>query len=130
MNKLTGFIKEIKTCDEIIQLFIDVNDEIFSSLILSSNEVYKIDEKINILFKETEVMVGTITSEVSARNTFISPILSIKVGEILAQIEFDFDGIRIFSVITKGALYDLKCKVGDKFKWFVKSNEVSIQRIV
>ena len=38
MNKLTGFIKEIKTCDEIIQLFIDVNDEIFSSLILSSKK--------------------------------------------------------------------------------------------
>jgi phosphopantetheine adenylyltransferase len=55
MNKLTGFIKEIKSCDDIVQISIDVKGKTFTSLILSSNETYKLGEIINILFKETEV---------------------------------------------------------------------------
>ena len=46
MNKLTGFIKEIKSCDDIVQISIDVKGKIFTSLILSSNETYKLGEKI------------------------------------------------------------------------------------
>ena len=110
MNKLTGFIKEIKSCDDIVQISIDVKGKIFTSLILSSNETYKLGEKINILFKETEVMIATVFSKVSARNAFICKITDIKNGEILSSISFDFYGDKIVSIITKNALLDLNCK--------------------
>lgn len=129
MNKLTGFIQEIKNCDDIVQISIDIKGEIFTSLILSSNEVYKIGQKINILFKETEVMIASVSSKISARNAFICKITEIKNGEILSSISFDFYGDKIVSIITKNALLDLNCKENEEFMWFVKSNEISIQKV-
>ena len=126
MNQLRGTIKNIKSIEGISHIFIEVGDKILSSLILSSDEEYQKDEKVNLLFKETEVMIATKESIVSARNSFISPITFINMGEILAEVQFDFDGIPITSIITRGALYDLKCNVGDEFRWFIKSNEVTI----
>jgi molybdopterin-binding protein len=126
MNQLRGTIKNIKSIEGISHIFIEVGDKILSSLILSSDEEYQKDGKVNLLFKETEVMIATKESIVSARNSFISPITFINIGEILAEVQFDFDGITITSIITRGALYDLKCNVGDEFRWFIKSNEVTI----
>lgn len=129
MNKLTGFIKEIKTCDEILQVFIDINGKIFTSLILSSNEKYEINQKVNILFKETEVMIASKDSKISARNAFLSKILSIQNGEILSAVKFDFFGENIDCIVTKNAVLDLECKINEEFIWFVKSNEISIQKV-
>lgn len=129
MNKLTGFIKEIKTCDEILQVFIDINGKIFTSLILSSNEKYEINQKVNILFKETEVMIASKDSKISARNAFLSKILSIQNGEILSAVKFDFLGENIDCIVTKNAVLDLECKINEEFIWFVKSNEISIQKV-
>lgn len=129
MNKLTGFIKDIKSYDDILEISIDVKGKIFTSLIISSNEIYKLGEKINILFKETEVMIATVFSKVSARNASICKINDIKNGEILSSISFDFYGNKIVSIITKNALLDLNCKENEEFMWFVKSNEITIQKV-
>ena len=129
MNKLTGFIKDIKSYDDILEISIDVKGKIFTSLIISSNEIYKLGEKINILFKETEVMIATVFSKVSARNAFICKINDIKNGEILSSISFDFYGNKIVSIITKNALLDLNCKENEEFMWFIKSNEITIQKV-
>lgn len=126
MNRLNGTIKNIKSVDGITHIYVEVGDKIFSSLILSGDEEYQKGEEVHLLFKETEVMIATKESIVSARNSFISPITFINMGEILAEVQFDFDGIPITSIITRGALYDLKCNVGDEFRWFIKSNEVTI----
>ena len=126
MNKLSGFIKNIKSIEAISHLHIEVDDQIFSVLLLDDIDAYAIGEKVDLVFKETEVMIATNDSIVSARNAFISPITSITVGDILSEIHFDFNGKDITSIITKGALLEMKCKVGECFKWFVKSNEVSI----
>ena len=129
MNKLTGFIKDIKSYDDILEISIDVKGKIFTSLILASNETYKLGEKINILFKETEVMIATVFSKVSARNAFICKITDIKNGEILSSISFDFYEEKIVSIITKNALLDLNCKENEEFMWFIKSNEITIQKV-
>jgi hypothetical protein len=51
MNKLTGFIKEIKSCDDIVQISIDVKGKIFTSLILSSVKSFMILWKHQMLMK-------------------------------------------------------------------------------
>ncbi len=129
MNKLSGTIKHTKHAEEITHVYVDIGDTIFSVLILSGNEEYQKGDKVHLFFKETEVMIGSKESVISARNSFISPITYINTGEILAEVHFDFDGARIVSIVTKGALYDLKCNLRDEFRWFVKSNEVSIAKV-
>ncbi len=129
MNQVQGIIKDIKSVEGITQIYVQSGDKIFSSLILGEEEDCKKEEKVNLLFKETEVMIASKESVVSARNSFVSPITYINMGEILAEVHFDFDGVQIVSIVTRGALYDLKCNVGDTFRWFVKSNEVSIAKV-
>ena len=74
-------------------------------------------------------MIASVSSKISARNAFICKITEIKNGEILCAISFWFYGDKIVSIITKNALLDLNCKENEEFMWFVKSNEVSIQKV-
>lgn len=128
MNTLKGTIKNIKNHEGITQILVDVDGKTFSSLILGDEEEYKIGQNVHLLFKESEVMIATKESSVSARNSFISHITNIQRGEILSQVEFDFDGKKIISIVTKDATNVLKCEAGDLFMWFVKSTEISIQK--
>lgn len=128
MNQLNGTIKHTKSVEGITHVYVDVGDNIFSVLVLSGNEEYQKEESVNLLFKETEVMIATIESIVSARNSFVSPITCINTGEILAEIHFNFEGTKIVAVVTKQALDYLQCNIGDNFRWFVKSNEVMIAK--
>jgi molybdopterin-binding protein len=129
MNRVSGIIKEVKKSGEIERLIIEAQNELFSVLILSSSESYEVSQRVDLLFKENEVMVATVESKVSARNSFVSKIIEIEEGEILANVTFDFYGLRISSIITKEALKDLACCVGDESRWFVKSNEISILKV-
>ncbi|OIP54670.1 MAG: hypothetical protein AUK54_05775 [Helicobacteraceae bacterium CG2_30_36_10] len=95
----------------------------------SESDEYTLGENVNILFKETEVMIATPDSKVSARNSFVCPISDIEMGVLLCNIAFDFDSYIIHAIITKNALLELECEKGESFRWFVKSNEVSIQKI-
>lgn len=128
MNRVGGEIREIKKSGEIEHIIVESKNALFSVLILGSNESYKVADRVELLFKESEVMVATIESKVSARNSFVSKIIEIEEGEILANVTFSFYDLKISSIITKEALKDLSCSVGDDNRWFIKSNEISILR--
>lgn len=131
MNILSGHVTSIKQVDSLMLVSIDADGSLFCSLILenSSEQQIKPTDIVNVIFKETEVMIATKESLVSARNSFISNIINIEVGELLCNITFEFNGNEISSIITKESMYDLKCEVGDEFRWFVKTNEVTLQRV-
>jgi molybdopterin-binding protein len=132
MNILRGTIVSIKQADDLMLVFVDVKGQLFNSLILENSEVnrLKVGMDVNLIFKETEVSIATKESVVSERNSFISEITHIENGKLLANITFNFFTNEISAIITKGALHGLKCKPGNEFRWFIKSNEVIIQRIV
>lgn len=131
MNILRGTIVSIKQSDSLMLVFVEVGEYLFNSLIIENileNEL-KVGMDVNLIFKETEVTIATKESVVSERNAFVSKITHIQNGKLLANITFGFCDKEINAVITKGALHGLKCKIGDEFKWIVKSNEVTIQTI-
>lgn len=131
MNILNANVTKITKSDSFVLLELACGNSTFTSLVLQSSESdeYTLGENVNILFKETEVMIATPDSKVSARNSFVSPILEIETGVLLCNVAFDFDTYTIHAIVTKNALLDLECKKGESFRWFVKSNEVSIQKI-
>ncbi|MDQ1268144.1 MAG: hypothetical protein QG560_787 [Campylobacterota bacterium] len=130
MNILEGKIVSIKKVDEFVSLNIEVKDKIFSAVVLDSDSLswMRTGQSANIIFKETEVMIATVSSKVSARNAFVSKIKEIEMGELFANVVFDFDGEEISSIITKQSCEELGCAEGNEFIWFVKSNEVTIQK--
>lgn len=130
MNILEGKIVSIKKVDEFVSLNIEVKDKIFSAVVLDSDSLswMQTGQSANIIFKEMEVMIATVSSKISARNAFVSKIKGIEMGELFANVVFDFDGEEISSVITKHSCEELGCAEGGEFIWFVKSNEVTIQK--
>lgn len=128
MNILQGKISDIKTCDEIAQVSVDVGGIVFSSILIDADSMnLKIHDNVDILFKETEVLVATKQSSVSARNAFLGDVVEIKQGAILSEISFSFQKSIIKSIITTGSLKALNIKKGDEFLWFVKANEVTLR---
>ena len=128
MNILQGNISDIKTCDEIAQVSVDVGGIVFSSILIDADSMnLKIHDNVDILFKETEVLVATKQSSVSARNAFLGGVVEIKQGAILSEISFSFQTSIIKSIITTGSLKALNIKKGDEFLWFVKANEVTLR---
>jgi len=131
MNIIQGTIKAIHQVDTLIILEINVGKHIFTSLVLenTNSHEYQIGDNVNVIFKEMEVMIATKDSKVSARNSFISPVIEFEIGESLCNITFSFDTYAINAIITKSAFIEFACKIGDSFQWFVKSNEVIIQKV-
>lgn len=128
MNILQGKISDIKTCDEIAQVSVDVGGIVFSSILIDVDSMnLKIHDNVDILFKETEVLVATKLSCVSARNAFFGDVVEIKQGAILSEISFSFKKNIVKSIITTGSLQALDIKEGDEFLWFVKANEVTLR---
>jgi len=129
MNTLRGTIISIKHEDSLMLVFIDIKGQIFSSLILANDndKWIEVGSNVDVLFKETEVMIATKESLVSARNSFVSTIKDIENGKLLSSVTFDFNGSEINAIVTKDAINDLKCNIGNDFRWFVKTNEVIIK---
>jgi len=131
MNILKGNIVSIKRSDSLMLVFMDVDGQLFNSLLLENADENRFDVgmDVHLIFKETEVTLATCDSVVSERNSFVSKIKHIQNGKLLANITLDFSGHDISAVITKGSLHGLKCKVGDEFRWIVKASEVTLQRL-
>ncbi|RAX52255.1 hypothetical protein CCY99_07640 [Helicobacter sp. 16-1353] len=131
MNSIRGVIESVKISNNVALLKVANTEnkaQIFSVLMLDFDERFKIGMSVNLLFKESEVMVCARECEkISARNRFISTIQNIEFDEIFARIYFEFGKYTITSLITKEASEYLGLEVGEEFAWFVKSNEVMLE---
>ena len=103
------------------------NLAIFSAVLLDFAENLTLGDECSVIFKESEVMIASLDSRVSARNCFESRITKIECDEIFARIFLDFGGIQITALITKEASAELNLKVGENMLWFVKANEVMVE---
>jgi len=128
MNKLQGAIKDIKTQGELSKVDINVGGYGFSALIIDIDPLLKVGSPIGLLFKESEVLIATKESKVSARNAFVSTVSDIEKGVLLSTVKFDFLEGEVASMITTASLETLKIKEAEEFLWFVKANEITLQR--
>ncbi len=134
MNRIAGFIEEIRS-DEGISL-VEVKTDIGTFYILVFDDPVKNDylrtgNKINLIFKETEVAVvkGDITGS-SFLNYFEGVIRSIKKGGIMVFLELQIKDISIFSVITRMSLERMDIKEGDKIGILLNPADISIEKTV
>lgn len=130
MNKLEGKIARIESCENMSLVNVEVDGDIFSSVVLEtplSSAYLKEGNRIAILFKETEVSIGkNLTGMLSIRNRFRSRIKSIEKAEILSRVVLEYKGRTIVSIITTGSVDRLDLKAGEEVEWLVKTNEVSL----
>ena len=132
MNKLQGKIMNIESSEHISIVDIDVEGDLFSTVIIETPETadyLRIEEEVFMLFKETEVSIGkALSGGLSLRNRLKSKIKTIEKGTVLTKITLDYKGKDIISVITTRSTNKLDLKVGDEVQGLVKANEVIIMK--
>lgn len=87
-----------------------------------------IEDNVKLLFKANEVLIATKESQVSAKNAFLGKVIKIEQGLILSEVSLEFQDLSIKSIITTNSLQTLNIKEDMTFLWFVKANEVTLQK--
>ena len=128
MNKIPGIITEIKVEGNISLLSIHSGEIKFTSIVLEVPETsayLKVGNPINILFKETEVIIGKGDVKfISLRNKIDCVVDSIEQGKLLCKLFLSSELGEIRSIITSNAVNQLQINVGDRVVAMIKTNEI------
>ncbi len=128
MNTLQGRIAAVHHAGALCKVDVTLGEAHLSALIVDDTFALHVGASVLLHFKETEVMLATPESRVSAQNAFIGEVRSITRGVMVSEIAFDFYGFDVRSIITTASLDGLHVEVGKSFLWFVKANEITLQR--
>jgi molybdate transport system regulatory protein len=133
MNTLKGKIMAIRSSDMISLITVNVDGDMFSSIVLEGKKTtmnYKKGDSVNLVFKETEVGIAKgLSGRVSFRNRFPGKIKKIEKSDVLAKIVVDYKGYTIESIISTNSAEEMDLQRNDRIEWLVKTNEVSLMAI-
>jgi molybdate transport system regulatory protein len=130
MNRFPGHIKQI--CVEGHMTLIDVvsGDLNFKAVVLESPETLpelKLNNAVDVLFKETEVIIGLDPiSAISIRNRILCEIESVEHGKLLCNLKLKCSEGSLHSIITRNAVESLGLLPGVKVWALIKTNEMML----
>jgi molybdate transport system regulatory protein len=128
MNRLKGKIELINSHDELLLVELNVQKTKIKAIIIGKPNDYsylEIGNEIAILFKETEViLLSDKTLNISIQNKLTCTIDSIKKGQLLSQVNLNFNGITLSSIITTTSIENLNLKTLDTVTALIKTNEI------
>jgi len=132
MNSLQGKITSIENQGNLSLVTIKAGPITLKSIVIetpASAGYLKEGKEINILFKETEVIIGKENdAQISLQNRIPCTILNIKKGALLSKLSLKYEEYLIGSVITSRAVEQLNLSEGDKVVAFIKTNEVMLSQ--
>jgi len=130
MNTLRGTISSIETEGNISLVRVQVGDSKLTSVIIETPQsaTYLFEgNELNVLFKETEVVIGKGEEiSISLQNRLECIVQNIEVGALLGKLTLQHPKGIIRSVITANAIRQLNIKVGDEVMALIKTNEVML----
>jgi molybdate transport system regulatory protein len=128
MNILPGQIENVIHSGSLSLVYIKVQNTRISSIIIDtpiSAPYLKTGNNINVIFKETEVIIGKgFTHQISMQNKFTGTILTIESKDLLSKLTIDTTVGRISSIITTNAVKQLELNEGTEVTAMVKTNEI------
>ena len=131
MNQLSAIISEIQSCEDIsLVKSITSNAITITCLVMADDRSVKrpvIGKTAKLFFKETAVMISKDSElNISVQNRLPCVIYSLKIGDILGQVDLLFNGSLISSIITANACRLLNLKKDDEVTALIKTNEISL----
>ncbi|HEY8661558.1 MAG TPA: TOBE domain-containing protein [Hanamia sp.] len=130
MNTLKGEIISIKVNGNLSLVTINVSDIIFKTIVIENPDTasyLKTGNKINVIFKETEVVIGKgLEHFVSLQNRLTGNIIEIENGALLSKLTIDTPVGNIVAIITLDAVVQLKLQVGEIITAMIKTNEIML----
>ncbi|PAF52525.1 TOBE domain-containing protein [Helicobacter sp. 13S00477-4] len=130
MNRILCKIESIFYDEGLIFIRLRSGKHFLSAMLLESQHILEVGREVYAIFKETEVMVcDEGYSKISARNRFVSRVVKVELGGVIARVIFMFEGREISSLISLEAYRELEVGIDKKFGWFVKSSEVMLEYV-
>ena len=130
MNILKGKIESLNVNGGLSIVKVIVGDISFSSIVIDTPKTapyLKKGNDINIIFKETEVIIGRgLTDGISLRNKIIGQVKSIDSDKLLSKIVVKSEIGEITSIITSNAVEQLQIEVGTQVTAMIKTNELML----
>jgi molybdate transport system regulatory protein len=130
MNALKGNIEKLTVSGSLTLINMLVQNIPISAIVIDTPETapyLKIGNVINVVFKETEVIIGKgNTDGISMRNKFEGVIEKVESKELLSKLTIATSVGIISSIITTNAVKQLELKEGVAVTAMVKTNEILI----
>ncbi|UAB82618.1 tobe domain protein [Zunongwangia sp. SCSIO 43204] len=131
MNNLSGKIKNIKNSEYISEVSIELeNNSIFNVFLVETPQTasyLNLGQKINLLFKETEVIISkNLMPEISVQNQLKAEIIKIKSGKILSKIVLKSAVGKIKSLLSSTLLQQMNFAESQEVLILVKANEIML----
>ena len=131
MNKLPGKIKHIKNSEYLSEVTIALeNNAIFNVFLVETPQTASYlqpEQKINLLFKETEVIISkNLTPDISIQNQLKAEIIEIKPGKILSEIILKSHVGEIKSLLGSTLLQQMNFAESQQVLILVKANEIML----
>lgn len=130
MNRLPGHIVAIESNGHLSLVDIAVKDDRFTAILLEtpeSSSLLRVGAEVEMMFKETEVSIAkNLAGQISLRNRFAVTVKAIMRGTIMSEVNMDYKGMALTSIITTRGVDRLGLAVGDTAEALVKANEMTL----
>jgi len=131
MNRLVGHIINLEVEGSITLVTLALTGDMqMKTIVIDTPETasyLELDLEVNVLFKETEVVIGTQnTTELSLQNKLPCTVKDVEKGALLSSVVMDSPAGEIRSIISSQAVRDLRIVRGSKLVAMIKLNEVML----
>lgn len=133
MNKYQGAIIRVESDGALSIVHVDVKGQHFSAIIIDtpdSKPYLKERSPVNVIFKETEVVLGKeVQGHISLRNKINGKVAKLENGTLLTKVTIQSAIGDVASIITTNAVKAMSLVVGSEVQAMVKTNEVMLSPI-
>lgn len=129
MNILSGTIKDLQVHGNLTLVKVGVSDITFTSIVIETPETapyLSIGTPIKVMFKETEVIIGKSGADISLQNQIPVKVVSIEQGQLLSQLNLQYQEYTLCSIITSNAVKQLQLQPGVEVIAMIKTSEIML----
>jgi molybdopterin-binding protein len=130
MNILQGVISGIQSTTHMSYVKVSLQDTSIRTVILETPDTLsylRIDGKVKVLFKETEVILSKFNIDASSLENALSGVINkIDQGDILTRVELNTPSGKVSSIITTESFKKLNFMVSDSVFALINSSEIML----
>lgn len=134
MNELRGHIKTVEVSGNLSLVGVELqNGQLFKAIVIDtpqSASYLEPDTAVAVVFKETEVIIGTGTQfQISLQNQIPATIAQLEQGKLLSKLKLETTNGSISAIISSNAVDNLNLKLGQEVTAMIKLNEVMLRAL-
>ncbi len=127
MNKLKGTISSIQNESALGLVHVRSHGVAFEVVLIEGGETYTKGQEIELLFKETEIIICTQSVEgIGIRNKIPATVVAIEKGQLMSLVQLQVKDAELVAVVTNSVLEDLGIEPDQQIHALIKSNEIMI----